>query len=477
MKSLLLMIVLFGALASALPILPENEVSEEDKQLAKKYIESYYPVSDKSSVFRSKRSIIADDKIGQMQGFFGLNVTGKLDSNTLDVMKKPRCGVPDIGEYDTFPMSPKWAKKDLTYSIQNYTPDMEHTDVDQAIERAWKVWSDVTPLTFTRVYGNSADILISFVSGDHGDFFGFDGPGKELAHAFSPAYGGDVHFDEDENWTKDLAGTNLFLVAAHEFGHSLGLGHSSDQRALMFPHPTNLTQNVKNFRLGEDDIKGIQSLYGAPKNVFGQSQVSEPPPMIASKAPSTDLCSPHLAFDAVSSFRRETLFFKDSLFWRKYPQKEDIEKVAISAFWPALSSGLDAAYEATAKDTLFLFKGRNFWAFKGTATEPGFPKTISSLGFPKMVKKVDAAVYDGKRNKTYFFSDGKYWKYDESKNSMDKGYPRKIATDFHAIGSKVDAAFEQNGHFYLFRASRQYEFDSKNKKFLGAKKSNSWFGC
>jgi len=54
-------------------------------------------------------------------------------------------------------------------------------------------------------------------------------------------------------------GVNLFLVAAHEIGHSLGLAHSSDQESLMYPWHQGY---VRDFSLPYDDTIAIQQLYG-----------------------------------------------------------------------------------------------------------------------------------------------------------------------------------------------------------------------
>lgn len=51
----------------------------------------------------------------KMQKQLGLEETGELDAATLEAMRAPRCGVPDVGSFLTFQGDLKWDHMDLTY--------------------------------------------------------------------------------------------------------------------------------------------------------------------------------------------------------------------------------------------------------------------------------------------------------------------------------------------------------------------------
>lgn len=59
--------------------------------------------------------------IRKFQEFYGLEVNGILDASTINLMKKPRCGMPDVSE-DTrkrrYATGGRWPRNQLTYFVQ-----------------------------------------------------------------------------------------------------------------------------------------------------------------------------------------------------------------------------------------------------------------------------------------------------------------------------------------------------------------------
>ncbi|XP_048350387.1 collagenase 3-like [Sphaerodactylus townsendi] len=398
-----------------------------------------------------------------MQSFFGLDPTGQLDTGTLKLMKEPRCGVPDVAGYNLFPRKIKWPTWNLTYRIVNYTLDLSREETDQAIQEAFKVWSDVAPLHFTRLSHGTADIVISFGKKDHGDFFPFDGPSGQLAHAFPPGdnIGGDVHFDDDETWTNDSRAFNLFAVAAHEFGHALGLQHSSHPRALMYPLYT--YSGLKDFVLPEDDVEGIQALYGPRTR------------MVSAEVPSR--CDPNFSADAIAELHGEKIIFKDRFMWHHSAQMSSQGWVVIHSLWSGVPDQVDAAYSLPDEDLIFIFTGNTFWAVKGYDILPGYPRKLSELRFPSRVQKIDAAFHDVKSGRTKFFTGDEIWSYNERLQSMDHGYPKLAKEEFPGLVDRVDAAYQQNDSLFFFCGSVQLEYSISHKGIICTLQANSLLGC
>ncbi|KAL3971478.1 hypothetical protein ACER0C_026997 [Sarotherodon galilaeus] len=450
MKTLTLSILL--GLAVAVYCMPVSQITGQDESFAKNYLKKFFNFTEEEGPAVRRGISPLNKKLAEMQRFFGLQITGSLDADTLAMMKKPRCGVPDeqVARFSTFGNNLKWQKNSLTYRIENYTPDMSVAEVDDSIDKALQVWAKVTPLRFTRIYSGIADIMISFGRGAHGDYYPFDGPDGTLAHAFapSPGIGGDAHFDEDETFTfRSNTGYVLFMVAAHEFGHSLGLSHSEDPGALMYPVYS--YSNPDTYVLPRDDINGIQSLYGPNPNPV------EPGPT----APTTpDACDSTMVLDAVATLRGEMLFFKDRFFWRNHPQSNTPQQTLITNFWPNAPEDIDAAYESQQLDSVLLFKGHKVWAFSGYDLVSGYPKPISSFGLPKTVKKVDAALYDEQSGKTLFFVGSEYYSYNEATKKMDEGFPKQVDETFLGMTSKVTAALQHGGYTYLYSGPQMFEY-------------------
>nr|ABO86718.1 matrix metalloproteinase-9 [Ictalurus punctatus] len=631
-----------------------------DFELAESYLKrfGYMDILDKSG---RQGAVSTSKALRRLQNQLGLKETGKLDQPTIDAIKTPRCGVPDVRNYQTFDGDLKWDHNDVTYRILNYSPDLDASVIDDAFARAFKVWSDVTPLTFTRLYNGIADIMISFGKRDHGDPYPFDGKDGLLAHAYPPGEGvqGDAHFDDDEYWTlgngpaiktyfgnaegalchfpfrfegksystcitegredglpwcattadygkdgkygfcpsellytfdgngdgqacvfpfvferktytscttegrddgyrwcattanfdqdkkygfcpnRDTAviggnsegepcqfpfsflgktytsctsegrsdgklwcattsnydkdskwgfcpdkGYSLFLVAAHEFGHALGLDHSNIQDALMYP----MYKYIADFSLHQDDIEGIQYLYGpktgpdptppkpsttttspvstlkptkkTPKTTPSTTSTTTPS-VYTPVDPSVDPCKVD-KFDVITEIQGELRFFKDGYYWKSSNRGNEERKgpFIVSERWPALPAELDTAFEDPLTNKMYFFAGNQFWVFTGQDVLG--PRRIEKLGLPVSLKKVEGTLQRGK-GKVLLFSGEDYWRLDLKTQQIDKGYPRHIDVTFGGVPVDAHDVFLYKGNYYFCRDIYYWRMTSRRQ--------------
>ncbi|PIO26799.1 Matrix metalloproteinase-9 [Aquarana catesbeiana] len=544
-----------------------------DLEQAEKYLMRYGYLPLESG--KDKHTSI-EKSLKRMQRKMGLTETGELDSETMKTINSPRCGVPDVGKFQTFEGDLKWDHTDITYKILNYSPDLDPEVTDDAFARAFKVWSDVTPLTFTRIYNGEPDINILFGTDNHGDPYPFDGKDGLLAHAYPPGAGvyGDAHFDDDEFWTlgtgvvvktrfgnadgalchfpfvfngqsyssctsagrsdghlwcsttadfdkdkkygfcpsellytfdgnsdgqpcvfpfifqgesysscttegrtdgyrwcsttanydkdtkygfcpnRDTAvnggnsagdpcvfpftflgktfnecttegredgkkwcattssydrdrkwgfcsdrGYSLFLVAAHEFGHALGLEHSSIPDALMYPN----YKYESDFHLHSDDIEGIHYLYGAgtgpdptPPKPTKKPKPTTPSPTTTATPTTTESVEPSDSpvdptqdpckvkeFDAIAELQGELHLFKDGLYWKLPASGPPKSSKKISDTWPELPAKIDAAFQDPQSKKIFFFSGKYYFCQDQFFWRMTWRKQVEKVGYVK----------------------------------------------------------------------------------------------
>ncbi|XP_039719662.1 matrix metalloproteinase-9 [Pteropus medius] len=378
-----------------------------DIQLAEEYLYRY-GYTKVAELSDNKQSLGRALRV--LQRRLNLPVTGELDSTTLEAMRAPRCGVPDLGKFQTFEGDLKWHHQNITYWIQNYSEDLPRDVIDDAFARAFAAWSAVTPLTFTRVYSLEADIVIQFGVREHGDGYPFDGKDGLLAHAFPPGPGiqGDAHFDDEELWSLGKG-----VVVSTRFGNA-------DGAPCHFP----FTFEGRSYSACTTDGRSDDLLW----------------------------CSTTANFDTDRRFG--FCPSESERYWRFSENQE--RKVqgpfSIRNTWPELPSKLDSAFEEPRTKKIFFFSGRQVWVYTGASVLG--PRRLDKLGFGPEVAQITGALSHGE-GKVLLFSRQNFWRFDvktqmvdpKSASPVDQMFPG-VPLDTHDIFQYREKAYFCQDRFY-----------------------------
>ena len=266
-------------------------------------------------------------------------------------------------------------------------------------------------------------------------------------------------------------------MAIHEFGHSLGLKHLNDNKnAIMYPWAKNT--GLIPPQLDKMDILQIQALYGGPK----ETNTTTPTTTSITTTP----CTPNLGFDAIYgrtdkgiiyAFRGGDvfvlnvssseppqppkpiesiivnweggkvdaafqwapnylhLFSGDTVYWCYWDEDSltSMWSQKISQYIYHHVSDIDAAIAVVPKcescilDMIFI-KGKEYY----TVMEEHLIITRSEVkkvhdrwpGLPN--ERVQAAYADEAGVLHFFYANGKYYRWDNERNSVEYGYPKDV---------------------------------------------------
>ncbi|XP_013856582.1 collagenase 3, partial [Austrofundulus limnaeus] len=220
-------------------------------------------------------------------------------------------------------------------------------------------------------------------------------------------------------------------------------------------YPLYSYKNPNTFVLPQDDVRGIQSLYGpGPSRIKGPATSGTQPPAAA------DICDSNMDFDAVTTWQGQKLFFQNSSVWQFDPQSRTLQKRLITDIWPGAPGSVDAAVEKL-NGTLLLFKDHQVWAFSGSNLVQGYPKDLSSLCC-SFLTKADAAMYDRQTNRVTLFQDKALCSFSEP---YSRPLYKKVDKIFPDLNGNVTAAFQDGGSTFLFSGSYLFEYSSDRKSF------------
>ncbi|XP_074530835.1 matrix metalloproteinase-17b [Halichoeres trimaculatus] len=459
-----------------------------------------------------------------MQRFAGLKDTGVVDEDTIALMKGPRCSLPDtellrsavggegrdMGSRRRRRVVSMWKRRNINWRLRSYlsSSHLSREMIRSLVFYALRVWAEPTPLEFHEV-GNpeAADLQVDFLGGYHGDGYPFDGAGGAVGHAFfpsDPARAGVVHLDAEEAWAfrqPASEGTDLFTVLVHEFGHALGLTHSSSRHSVMRPYYQGPVGDPLHFRLEPQDLEHITQLYGK-RNQLPATDAPQLAPKLQlhhtgsnhhhhhrhhqhhshSHSSVIDRCN--TTFDVVAKIRGETFFFKGLMMWRvNAGGLVSARGASVRRLWrglPADLPRLQAVLERQSDHAIIFISGSQFWLFRDLSLQEGYPQPLSALrrgmSSPPAAGENDVQEAARRWGLVWDPQQGPLWGNMEDTEG-DKQGDAWTQLLMEGVGGITT---ESDGSVYLFKDNLYWKFSSPGSQLLDGYPRSSgadWLDC
>ena len=170
------------------------------------------------------------------------------------------------GAYDL--SGPKWPQPQTPYYVNSTNLDMPGAVADAAVRAGAETWV-LQAMAFRFVHAGPSSQTTNSNDGINLVMFRNASSGSAIATTYW-WYEGSRIIDADivfwDRAFKFFAGASgcsggfyIEDIAAHEFGHALGLGHSTSPTATMYPSASTCDSTIR--ALDADDISGVRALY------------------------------------------------------------------------------------------------------------------------------------------------------------------------------------------------------------------------
>jgi hypothetical protein len=176
------------------------------------------------------------------------------------------------------PSGVTWAQSPVPYAINTTNLDLPESAVEPAMQAGANAWATQSRASISLSYTGRSSQTTTGYDGLNLVVFRNASSGSAIATTYWWSSGGRILDADIVFWDaafRFFSGTSgcsggfyIEDIAAHEFGHAIGLGHSTTLGATMYPSVSSC--NASNRTLDADDIAGAEFLYPPTAGPPGQ---------------------------------------------------------------------------------------------------------------------------------------------------------------------------------------------------------------